>query len=60
MLRFCFDSKVKGHLYDEEMLLSAFEQYELLDVRTYESEILEGTAHKGMSGLIGFAAKKPV
>ena len=47
------------HLYDEEMLLSAFEQYELLDIRTYESEIHEGNAHNGMSGLIGFVAKKP-
>ena len=47
------------HLYDEKILVTAFKQYELLDIRTYESEIHEGTSHKGMSGLIGFVAKKP-
>ena len=47
------------HLYDEKILVTAFKHYELLDIRTYESEILEGTSHKGMSGLIGFVAKKP-
>ena len=47
------------HLYDEKILVTAFKHYELLDIRTYESEIHEGTSHKGMSGLIGFVAKKP-
>ena len=46
-------------LYDEKILVTAFKHYELLDIRTYESEIHEGTSHKGMSGLIGFVAKKP-
>ena len=47
------------HLYDEKILVTAFKHYELLDIRTYESEIHEGTSHQGMSGLIGFVAKKP-
>jgi cyclopropane fatty-acyl-phospholipid synthase-like methyltransferase len=46
------------NLYNEEMLIAAFEKYELLTVKTYESEINEGSAHRGMSGLIGFVAKK--
>lgn len=47
------------HLYDESMLVGAFPQYQVLDVQTYEAEIHEGTAHSGMSGLIGFVARKP-
>lgn len=48
------------HLYDETLLTSAFAQYKVLDMQTYEAEIHEGTAHSGMSGLIGFTAQKPL
>lgn len=48
------------HLYDEALLRSAFADYQVLDMQTYEAEIHEGTAHKGMSGLIGFVAQKPL
>ncbi len=47
------------HLYDERLLTSAFATYQVLDMQTYEAEIHEGTAHRGMSGLIGFVAQKP-
>lgn len=46
------------HLYDEAMLHDAFTSYDVLDVKTYEAEILEGSAHKGMSGLLGFVGRK--
>jgi cyclopropane fatty-acyl-phospholipid synthase-like methyltransferase len=48
------------HLYDEALLTSAFANYQVLDLQTYEAEIHEGTAHSGMSGLIGFVAQKPL
>ena len=47
------------HLYDETLLKTAFPHYKVLDIQTYEAEIHEGTAHSGMSGLIGFVAQKP-
>ena len=31
----------------------------LLDLRTYEADITEGTGHQGMSGLLGLTARKP-
>ena len=46
------------HLYDEAMLHDAFPTYDVLHMKTYEDEILEGSAHKGMSGLIGFVGRK--
>jgi 2-polyprenyl-3-methyl-5-hydroxy-6-metoxy-1,4-benzoquinol methylase len=48
------------HLYDEAMLLGAFATYQVLDLKTYEADIQEGSAHSGMSGLIGFVARKPL
>jgi hypothetical protein len=46
------------NLYTEEFLLEAFPHYRVLDSRTYTEVIEEGTAHSGLSGLIGFAAIK--
>jgi len=46
------------HMYDEAMMREAFVNYDIIDVRTYEAEIDEGTAHKGMSGLLGMTARK--
>ena len=47
------------HLYDEALMRASFPGYEVLDLQTYEANIAEGTAHNGMSGLVGFVAKKP-
>ena len=47
------------NLYDEACLRSAFANYKVLDLKTYEREIHEGHAHAGMSGLIGIVAQKP-
>ena len=46
------------HLYDEQLMRASFPQYELLDLQTYEEQIDEGTAHAGMSGLLGMTARK--
>ena len=46
------------HLYDEELLLSAFSNYKVLDLKTYTAEVDEGAGHKGMSALVGFVARK--
>ena len=48
-----------AHLYDEELMLDAFGGLDILDLRTYEAEITEGTGHRGMSGLLGLTARKP-
>ncbi|MDO9278199.1 MAG: class I SAM-dependent methyltransferase [Polaromonas sp.] len=46
------------HLYDDELLLSAFSNYSVLDIKTYTAEVDEGAGHKGMSALVGFVAQK--
>ena len=44
---------------DEALMRASFPGYEVLDLRTYEAEVAEGTAHSGMSGLVGFVGIKP-
>lgn len=48
----------RAHLYDEALMLEAFGDFDILDLRTYEAEIQEGTGHHGMSGLLGLTARK--
>lgn len=47
------------HLYDEDLLRSAFAGYEMLELVSYEAEIQEGSGHQGMSALLGMVALKP-
>lgn len=47
-----------SHLYDEELLRSAFSNYQVLDLTTYTTEVDEGAGHKGMSALVGFVGQK--
>ena len=47
------------HLYDADLLRNSFKNYEVIVLQVYEAEIHEGTAHKGMSGLVGYVARKP-
>jgi 2-polyprenyl-3-methyl-5-hydroxy-6-metoxy-1,4-benzoquinol methylase len=46
------------HLYDDELLRSAFSNYKVLDLKTYTTELDEGAGHFGMSALVGFVAEK--
>ena len=47
------------NLYDEELLLSAFNGYKVLDLKTYLQEVDEGPGHSGMSALVGYIGQKP-
>lgn len=49
----------REHLYDEALLLQAFAGYEVLDLRSYEAELAEGSGHRGRSALVGLTARKP-
>ena len=49
----------REHLYDEALLLQAFAGYEVLDLRTYETDLAEGSGHHGRSALVGLTARKP-
>lgn len=46
------------HMYDEAMMREAFVDYDIIDLQTYEAQLDEGQAHKGMSGLLGMTARK--
>lgn len=50
---------VLENLYTEPMLRAAFSGWEIAVCRSYDRDIREGTAHKGMSALIDFVARKP-
>ncbi|MBE7942665.1 class I SAM-dependent methyltransferase, partial [Ramlibacter aquaticus] len=48
------------NLYTEALLREAFPRYELLQLRSWEEELAEGTAHRGHSALVGLVARKPL
>ena len=47
-----------SHLYDQELLLSAFSEMDILTLMEYEAEVDEGPGHSGLSALIGLLARK--
>ena len=49
---------ILSHLYTEQMLRTAFEAMEFLDLRAYEADLTEGTQHHGRSALIGLVARR--
>jgi hypothetical protein len=40
------------------MLRDAFAGMEIVEIREYEAEVAEGTAHSGRSALIGLVARR--
>ncbi len=48
-----------SHMYTPELLREAFSDLEILDLREYETELAEGSGHKGHSAVIGLVARKP-
>ena len=46
------------HLYTEEMILDLAQDFEILDLCSYEKELSEGARHAGMSALLGLTARK--
>jgi len=47
-----------SHLYDRELLLSAFREMDILTMKEYEAEVDEGAGHSGLSALVGLVARK--
>jgi cyclopropane fatty-acyl-phospholipid synthase-like methyltransferase len=48
------------NLYTEDMLRTAFSDFEIVEMRAYECEVDEGAGHSGMSALIDLVARKPL
>lgn len=51
--------KAEENMYTEAMLARAFDGWKVLHSADYDAEIVEGTGHAGLSGLIDFVARKP-
>ena len=47
-----------SHLYTEELMTELLAGMNVLEIRSYETELKEGARHLGMSALIGVVAKK--
>lgn len=47
------------HMYTEDLLREAFSGFEILTLESIDTEIFEGSAHRGPSALIDLAARKP-
>jgi SAM-dependent methyltransferase len=47
------------NMYTAEMLREAFAGFEILHLSEHDSEIAEGSGHRGMSALIDLVARKP-
>ena len=47
-----------SHMYTEELLRTEFSEMEIIELRSYEEVLREGTQHSGQSALIGLVAKK--
>jgi SAM-dependent methyltransferase len=47
-----------SHLYTEALLRESFAAMEILELRSYDADLTEGTQHRGPSALIGLVARK--
>lgn len=50
---------VPAQLYEPEQLRGELAGLEIVDMAIYDTEIFEGAGHRGMSALVGVAARKP-
>lgn len=50
---------VLSHLYTEAMLRESFAELRVDVLRSYDEVLSEGSAHRGMSALVGLVATKP-
>jgi hypothetical protein len=48
----------ESHLYTEALLRESFADMEIVELRSYDAELAEGTQHRGHSALIGLTARK--
>jgi SAM-dependent methyltransferase len=51
---------IASHLYTPQLLRDSFSDLDILELREYETELAEGTGHKGRSAVIGMVARKPM
>jgi SAM-dependent methyltransferase len=49
----------REHMYTRPWLERRFAGWEILELRAHDTEIREGTGHRGMSALIDLVARKP-
>lgn len=49
---------ILSHLYTQELLLNAFADLSITELREYEAEIHEGQGHSGRSALVGLVARR--
>ena len=49
----------RENMYTEDMLRSAFSDFEILELQAHDSEINEGPGHDGISALIDMVAVRP-
>jgi len=47
------------HLYTEELIRGLAQDFNILELQSYERELSEGPRHSGMSALLGLLAQKP-
>jgi SAM-dependent methyltransferase len=47
------------HLYTEDLLREAFMALDIVELRSYEADLAEGSGHHGRSALIGLVARRP-
>ena len=48
----------ESHMYTEALLRVSFVDMDILELRSYDAELAEGTQHRGPSALIGLTARK--
>jgi SAM-dependent methyltransferase len=49
---------ILSHLYTEDLLREAFAGLHIVELRSYEADIHEGSGHHGRSALVGLVARK--
>jgi SAM-dependent methyltransferase len=48
------------NLYEEAMLQNAFDDFEIITLQSYDTELNEGTRHIGLSAMIDLIARRPI
>lgn len=49
---------ILSHLYTRDLLVSAFADLSIIELREYEAEVREGQGHRGLSALVGLVARR--
>lgn len=50
---------ILDQLYTEELLADRFSALEIIELRSYDAELTEGSRHSGLSALVDLVARKP-